>query len=86
MRQYLSRTRDIPFQKQHGKDVFTPRLKSGAISLRELAAPLPRRDFRPTFFCASSAFLRLFLSSAASGTESENPLAPILNWELLITD
>jgi hypothetical protein len=31
MGQYLSRTCDVPFQKNHGKDTSTPRLKSGAI-------------------------------------------------------
>jgi hypothetical protein len=34
--------------RKHGKDTSRPRLKSGAVQLRELATLSPRRDFRPT--------------------------------------
>jgi len=46
----LSLSCEIPFQNSYGRVTSTPRLKSGAIGLRQLATLLPRRDFRPTFF------------------------------------
>jgi len=46
----LSLCCEIPFQNSYGRVTSTPRLKSGAIGLRQLATLLPRRDFRPTFF------------------------------------
>jgi hypothetical protein len=39
-----------PILNNHGKDTFTPRLKSGAIGLRQLATLVPRRDFALPFF------------------------------------
>jgi hypothetical protein len=63
---YLSLSCEDPFQNDHGKDTSMPQLKSGAIWLRQLATPLPRRDFRPTFFalfvpfCGHSRFFAIF--------------------------
>jgi hypothetical protein len=45
----LSLSCEIPFQNNYSRVTSTPRLKSGAIGLRQLATLLSRRDFRPTF-------------------------------------